>query len=60
MRATGLTKPNGAVKAKSSLSARGTIPRGRSPATSNQPRIVGSTQSINVGTRKMVNYAWPG
>ena len=32
----------------------------RSPATFNQPRIVGSTQSINVGTRKMVNYAWPG
>ena len=54
MQAIGLTKPRGAVKAKSSLSAR------RSPATSNQPRIVGSTQSINVGTRKMVNYAWPG
>ena len=32
----------------------------RTPVTSNQPRFVGSTQSINVGTRKMVNYAWPG
>ena len=32
----------------------------RTPVTSNQPRFVGSLQSINVGTRKMVNYAWPG
>ena len=60
MQAIGLTKTNGAVKAKSSLSARGRILHGRTPATSNHPRNVGSTQSINVGTRKMVNYACSG
>ena len=60
MQAIGLTKTNGAVKAKSSLSAQGRILYRRTPATSNHPRYVGSTQSINVGTRKMVNYAWPG
>ena len=26
---------------------------------SNWPHIVGNSQSINVGTHKMVNYAWP-
>ena len=30
---------------------------GRSPAISNHPRYVGNRQSIDVGTRKMVNYA---
>ena len=65
MRAIELTKLRGAVKAKSSFEylleylLEGRSAR-RSPATSNRPRIVGSTQSINVGTRKMVNYAWPG
>ena len=59
MRAIGLTKPSGAVKAKSSLLLEGRCAN-RSPAISNQPRIVGNTQSIDVGTRKMVNYAWPG
>ena len=60
MRAIGLTKPSGAVKAKGSPSVSGTISLGRTPASSRRPRIVGRTQSINVGTRKMVNYAWPG
>jgi len=59
MRAIGLTKPSGAVKAKSCLQLEGRRVS-RSPAISNQPRIVGNTQSIDVGTRKMVNYAWPG
>ena len=59
MRAIGLTKPSGAVKAKSCLQLEGRR-ESRSPAISNQPRIVGNTQSIDVGTRKMVNYAWPG
>jgi hypothetical protein len=59
MRAIGLTKPSGAVKAKSCLQLEGRRAN-RSPAISNQPRFVGNTQSIDVGTRKMVNYAWPG
>ncbi len=59
MRVIGLTKPSGAVKAKSCLQLEGRR-ASRSPAISNQPRIVGNTQSIDVGTRKMVNYAWPG
>ena len=59
MRAIELTKLKGVVKAKSSLLLEGGSVR-RTPATSNHPRNVGSTQSINVGTRKMVNYAWPG
>ena len=59
MRAIELTKLKGVVKAKSSLLLEGGSVR-RTPATSNWPRFIGSTQSINVGTRKMVNYAWPG
>ena len=59
MRAIGLTKPSGAVKAKGCLQLEGRRAN-RSPAISNQPCIVGNTQSIDVGTRKMVNYAWPG
>ena len=59
MRAIGLTKPRGAVKAKSSLSARGTIRKAQSRDFQSTSHCW-STQSINVGTRKMVNYAWPG
>ena len=59
MRAIELTKLKGVVKAKSSLLLEGGSVR-RTPATSHRPRFVGSTQSIIVGTRKMVNYAWPG
>ena len=59
MRVIGFTKPSGAVKAKGCLQLEGRR-ENRSPAISNQPRIVGNTQSIDVGTRKMVNYAWPG
>ena len=59
MRAIELTKLKGVVKAKSSLLLEGGSVR-RTPATSHWPRFMGSTQSINVGTRKMVNYAWPG
>ena len=33
---------------------------GEQQSTFNQPCIVGSTQSMNVGTQKMLNYAWPG
>ena len=60
VQAVGLAKPEGAVKAKGGLSPRGTILYGRSPATSDRPCIVGSRKSTDVGTRKMVNYAWPG
>jgi hypothetical protein len=34
--------------------------KGRSPGASRRPRFVRSSQSARVGTRKMVNYAWPG
>ena len=33
---------------------------GRSPGASLRPCLVRSSQSARVGTRKMVNYAWPG
>ena len=59
MQAIELTKLKGVVKAKSSLLLEGGSVR-RTPVNSNRPRFVGITQSINVGTRKMVNYAWPG
>ena len=59
MRVIGLTKPKGAVKAKAACSL-GMIPQGRNPGASHRPRFVGSSKSIHVGTRKMVNYAWPG
>ena len=58
-RVIGFTKPKGAVKAKAACSL-GVIPRGRNPGASRRPRIVGSSKSVHVGTRKMVNYAWPG
>jgi len=41
MRAIGLSKPRGAVKAKGRLSALGTILYRRSPAISNHPRMLG-------------------
>ena len=59
MRVIGLTKPKGAVKAKGAC-VLGTISRERSPGASHRPRFVGSSKSTHVGTRKMVNYAWPG
>ena len=59
MRVIGLTKPKGVVKAKAAQQLRGD-PSGRSPGASRRPRIVRSSKSIHVGTRKMVNYAWPG
>ena len=59
MQVIGFAKPKGAVKAKAACGL-GTIPRGRSPGASRRPRIVRSSKSMHVGTRKMVNYAWPG
>ena len=59
MRVIGLTKPKGAVKAKGTC-ASGVILYGRNPGASRRPRFVRSSKSIHVGTRKMVNYAWPG
>ena len=63
-RANGCTKPRGAVKAKGTSGVRGTIlrrrRRRRSPGALQRPRFVQSSKSAPVGTRKMVNYAWPG
>ena len=59
MRVIGLTKPKGVVKAKGTC-ALGVILYGRNPGALHRPRIVQSSKSIHVGTRKMVNYAWPG
>ena len=58
MQANGLTKPIGAVKANGCLSV-----RGEKPVTRPHPRrfqstsLVGNRRSIDVWTRKMVNYA---
>ena len=61
MRVIGLTKPKGAVKAKAARRLRNDPAlRGRSSGASHRPRFVRSSKSIHVGTRKMVNYAWPG
>jgi hypothetical protein len=59
VRAIGRTKPKGGVKAKGTLVPEGRSER-RSPGALHRPRIVQSSKSIHVGTRKMVNYAWPG
>ena len=56
-RVTGFTKPTGVVKAKASAEGRSFW---RSPGASLRPRFVRSSKSVHVGTRKMVNYAWPG
>ena len=58
MQAIGLTKTNGAVKAKSSVCLREDPLQAHSCKF--HPRNVGSMQSINIGTREMVNYAWLG
>ena len=60
MRVIGLTKPKGVVKAKGTCCLRGDLCIERNPGASHRPRIVRSSKSIHVGTRKMVNYAWPG
>ena len=60
MRVIGLTKPSGAVKAKAAQQLRDDPLAGRNPGASHRPRFVRSSKSIHVGTRKMVNYAWPG
>ena len=59
MRAIGLTKPSGAVKAKGSLSARGRIRKAHS-RDFQLTSLHWEYAELNVGTRKMVNYAWPG
>lgn len=59
------TKPKGAMKVKIVLSvdrgrmARVTM-RARTPGASRAHREQRRTQSVHVGTRKMVNYAWSG
>ena len=60
MQVIGFPKPKGAVKAKGTCCLRGDLLLGRNPGASRRPRIVRSSKSIHVGTRKMVNYAWPG
>ena len=47
-------------ESKGRLAVRGAIPLGRNPGASHRPRIVRSSKSTHAGTRKMVNYAWPG
>jgi hypothetical protein len=59
VRVIGCSKLKGAVKAKGTCTL-GMIPHGRNPGASHRPRILRSSKSITVGTRKMVNYAWPG
>ena len=60
MRVIGLPKPKGAVKAKGTCVS-GVIPLvGRNPGASRRLCFVRSSKSTHVGTRKMVNYAWPG
>ena len=59
----GQTKPSGAVKAKGAFGHLRGDPaaiRRRNPGASHRPRFVRSSQSTHAGTRKMVNYAWPG
>ena len=60
MRVIGPTKPKGVVKAKGTQCLRGDPVTRRNPGTLHRPRFVQSSKSIHVGTRKMVNYAWPG
>ena len=60
VRVIGLTKPKGAVKAKGIQFLRGDALSCGNPGASRRPRLVRSSKSIHVGTRKMVNYAWPG
>ena len=55
VRVIGCTKLKGAVKANL-----GMICNRRNPGASIRPRSVWSSRSTHVGTRKMVNYAWPG
>ena len=63
MQVIGSTKPKGEVKAKDASCVLGVIWVLTRPA---QPRrlasnlLVRSSQSTRAGTRKMVNYAWPG
>lgn len=63
-RVIGCTKPKGAVKAKGTVlyprGDPGAPSPGRNPDASRRPRFVRSSKSVRVGTRKMVNYAWPG
>jgi hypothetical protein len=62
VRVIGFSKPSGAVKAKAACSRGTMVPfiGARSPGASRRPRFVRSSKSTRVGTRKMVNYAWPG
>ena len=60
MRVIGQSKPKGAVKAKGTQCLRGDPVKRRNPGTLHRPRFVQSSKSLHVGTRKMVNYAWPG
>jgi len=52
MRAIGLSKPRGAVKAKGRLSALGTILYRRSPAISNHPRMLGIRRAHVLGPER--------
>ena len=66
MRVIGRTKPKGEMKVKGPTEARGLIHplplRGRTAQARDlhAPSWAASTKSGHVGTRKMVNYAWPG
>ncbi len=59
MRVIEFSKLKGAVKAKG-IYVLGAILYRRNPDASLRPCFVRSSKSIHVGTRKMVNYAWPG
>ena len=59
MRVIGSSKPKGAVKAKAAQQLRGD-PLPAQPRRFALTSLMRSSKSIHVGTRKMVNYAWPG
>ena len=60
MRVIGRTKPKGAMRVKARFCWLRADPFGAQARDLHAPSRAVSTKSIPVGTRKMVNYAWPG
>ena len=60
MRVIGRTKPRGAMRVKAGYRGLRADPFGEHAWDLHAPSRAVSTLSIHVGTRKMVNYAWPG
>ena len=54
------SKPQRRSESKGCLQPRDDPLLGRSPGALPRPRTVQSSKSAHGGTRKMVNYAWPG